>query len=294
MFMDYCRELRQLTSAELAVFKTVATCIGSAIYREQMSCDREQAERDTLLQHEREQAAQKRAAALEIYNRQLQQRDTLLNSVNAAAQSLVANEDLATALPTMLKILGEGTGQCRAYILRNSLDEQTGQLLFNLMLEWDAPQIPSKMEVGAHFPVPIDRFPDHLTAPLKAGRATQFLASELDGIKPADRQPGQVLSLVGVPITVGGEWWGLLGLDDCVEERVWSDTEIAVLETAASAVGGAVERDRSRQARETAEKAVLAEREKAARERAAELAKTNEAIARSLTSLVASPELDQF
>lgn len=294
MFMDYCRELRQLTSAELAVFKTVATCIGSAIYREQMRCDREQAERDTLLQHEREQAAQKRAAALEIYNRQLQQRDTLLNSVNAAAQSLVANEDLATALPTMLKILGEGTGQCRAYILRNSLDEQTGQLLFNLMLEWDAPQIPPKMEVGAHFPVPIDRFPDHLTAPLKAGRATQFLASELDGIKPEDRQPGQVLSLVGVPITVGGEWWGLLGLDDCVEERVWSDAEIAVLETAASAVGGAVERDRSRQARETAEKAVLAEREKAARERAVELAKTNEAIARSLTSLVASPELDQF
>lgn len=294
MFMDYCRELRQLTSAELAVFKTVATCIGSAIYREQMRCDREQAERDTLLQQEREQAAQKRAAALEIYNRQLQQRDTLLNSVNAAAQSLVANEDLATALPTMLKILGEGTGQCRAYILRNSLDEQTGQLLFNLMLEWDAPQIPPKMEVGAHFPVPIDRFPDHLTAPLKAGRATQFLASELDGINPADRQPGQVLSLVGVPITVGGEWWGLLGLDDCVEERVWSDAEIAVLETAASAVGGAVECDRTRQAREAAEKEVLAEREKAAQERAAELAKTNEAISQTLNALTTEPELDRF
>ena len=294
MFMDYCRELRQLAPAELAVFNTAATCIGSAIHREQMRCDREQAERDTLLQQEREQAAQKRAAALEIYNRQLQQRDTLLNSVNAAAQSLVANEDLATALPTMLKILGEGTGQCRAYILRNSLDEQTGQLLFNLMLEWDAPQIPSKMEVGAHFPVPINRFPDHLTAPLKAGRATQFLASELDGIKPEDRQPGQVLSLVGVPITVGGEWWGLLGLDDCVEERVWSDTEIAVLETAASAVGGAVECDRSRQARETAEKAVLAEREKAARERAAELAKTNEAISQTLDALTTEPELDRF
>lgn len=294
MFMDYCRELRQLTPAELAVFNTAATCIGSAIHRDQMRRDREQVERDTLLQQEREQAALRRATTLETYNRQLQQRDRLLNSVNAAAQSLVANEDLATALPIMLKILGEGTGQCRAYILQNSQDEQTGQLLFNLMLEWDAPQIPTKMEVGAHFPVPIDRFPDHLTAPLIAGRATQFLASELDGIKPAERLPGQVLSLVGVPIMVGGKWWGLLGLDDCVEERVWSDTEIAVLETAASAVGSAVECDRSRQARETAEKAVLAEREKAARERAAELAKTNDAIARSLTSLAASPELDQF
>lgn len=294
MFMDYSRELRQLTPAELAVFNTAATCIGSAIHRDQMRRDREQVERDTLLQQEREQAALRRATTLETYNRQLQQRDRLLNSVNAAAQSLVANEDLATALPMMLKILGEGTGQCRAYILQNSQDEQTGQLLFNLMLEWDAPQIPTKMEVGAHFPVPIGRFPDHLTAPLIAGRATQFLASELDGIKPAERLPGQVLSLVGVPIMVGGKWWGLLGLDDCVEERVWSDTEIAVLETAASAVGSAVECDRSREARETAEKAVLAEREKAARERAAELAKTNEAIGRALVALTETPELGEF
>lgn len=294
MFMDYSRELRQLTPAELAVFNTAATCIGSAIHRDQMRRDREQVERDTLLQQEREQAALRRATTLETYNRQLQQRDRLLNSVNAAAQSLVANEDLATALPMMLKILGEGTGQCRAYVLQNSQDEQTGQLLFNLMLEWDAPQIPTKMEVGAHFPVPIDRFPDHLTAPLIAGRATQFLASELDGIKPAERLPGQVLSLVGVPIMVGGKWWGLLGLDDCVEERVWSDTEIAVLETAASAVGSAVECDRSRQARETAEKAVLAEREKAARERAAELAKTNDAIGRALVALTETPELGEF
>lgn len=276
MFMDYCRSSRQLAPAELAVFNTAATCIGGAIHREQMRCDREQAERDALLQQERQQAAQRRATTLETHNQQLQQRDRLLNSVNAAAQSLVANEDLDTALPTMLQILGEGTGQCRAYILRNSQDEQTGKLLFNLMLEWDAPHIPTKMEVGARFPVPIHHFPEHLTAPLKAGRATQFLASELDGISPAERQPGQALSLVGVPIWVDGEWWGLLGLDDCVEERIWSDAEIAVLETAATAVGGALERDRSRQDREAAERTALIERERAAR--ADELEATNQVL----------------
>lgn len=276
MFMDYCRSSRQLAPAELAVFNTAATCIGGAIHREQMRCDREQAERDALLQQERQQAAQRRATTLETHNQQLQQRDRLLNSVNAAAQSLVANEDLDTALPTMLQILGEGTGQCRAYILRNSQDEQTGKRLFTLMLEWDAPHIPTKMEVGARFPVPIHHFPEHLTAPLKAGRATQFLASELDGISPVERQPGQALSLVGVPIWVDGEWWGLLGLDDCVEERIWSDAEIAVLETAATAVGGALERDRSRQDREAAERTALIERERAAR--ADELEATNQVL----------------
>lgn len=271
--LKHCQVSKRLSQEEISVFQTAATCIGSAIHRDQMRRDREQAERDTLLQQEREQAAQKRAIALETYNRKLQQRDRLLNSVNASAQSLVANEDLETALPAMLKILGEGTAQCRAYILQNSQDEKTGELLFNLMLEWDAPYIPAKMEVGARFPVPIDRFPDRLTTPLKAGQATQFLASELDGISPAERQPGQALSLVGVPISVGGKWWGLLGLDDCIEERIWSDAEIAVLETAAAAVGGAVERDRSRQAREAAERTALIERERAAR--ADELEATN-------------------
>lgn len=256
---DDCRRSTHRREAELAILQTLANCIGNAIDRER---------------HRQEQAlvAQARAAELETYNRQLQQRDSLLNSVNAAAQCLVANEELDNALPILLKILGEGTGQSRSYILKNSRDGGTGNLLFNLMLEWDAPNIPTKIDAGGTFPVPIDHFPDHLTAPLKAGRVTQFLARDLEGIDT--RKQGQALSLVGVPINVAGEWWGLLGLDDCINERVWSEAEIAVLETAATAIGNAIERDRTRKAREAAERIALIETERAAR--AAELEVANQ------------------
>ncbi|MEL6854197.1 MAG: GAF domain-containing protein [Cyanobacteria bacterium J06607_13] len=207
-------------------------------------------------------------------------RDTLLKCVNAAAQCLVANDDLTVALPAMLKILGEGTRQCRAYILRNSKDEPTGELIFNLAFEWDAPDIPSKVEAGGRFPVPISHFPAHLSAPLKAGNATQFFASELDGISPEDRPPGHARALIGVPITVDGQWWGLLGLDDCLDERLWSEAEIAVLETAAAAVGSALLRDQSRRAREAAEREILIAKvtaqERAAR--AAELETANQVL----------------
>ena len=205
-------------------------------------------------------------------NQQLQARDSLLFCVNAATQALVATEDLATALNTMLKILGQGTGQCRAYILQLCRDEPTAELCFDLTYEWDAPKIQPKRETGGRFPVPIKVFPDHLTAPLKLGQATQFLARDLDGIAPQDRQPGQALSLVGVPITVDGEWWGVLGLDDCRVEWQWSEAEIAVLETAATALGSAVERDRHRQAREVAERKALMERERMERADALEVA----------------------
>lgn len=239
---------------------------------------------------------------LEALNQQLRERDSLLNCVNLAAQCLVATNDLSIALPDVLEILGKGTRQCRAYILKVNWDDTVKQQIFSLMFEWDAPHIPTKLETGGRFPVAVDAFPERLTAPLRAGRATQFLARELDGIEAKSRQSGEARSLVGVPISVSGEWWGLLGLDDCLKERIWSDAEIAVLQTAATVIGNALEREQVRQAREIAkrkaiieaETALLEERAKAARERAADLAKLNETIGRSLSALTATPELDDF
>lgn len=212
--------------------------------------------------------ARARAVELETYNQQLKARDNLLRCVNLATRHLVAIEDLTKALKGVLRIIGVGTQQCRCYILKNIWNANTQQKEFDLYLEWDAPGYPTKVEAGGQFPVAINHFPDHLTEPLKAGEATQFLARDLDGVGARDRIDGQALSLLGVPITVNGEWWGLLGLDDCVNERVWSDAEIAVLMTAASAISSAITRTQAREAKIQAEIAISAEREQVSKENA--------------------------
>ncbi|MGB7250115.1 MAG: GAF domain-containing protein [Phormidesmis sp.] len=261
--LDDCTSERIWNESEIAVLETAAVLIGSALERDRTRLAQQTAARDRRSLNE--QIAQSRAAELETYNQQLRQRDSLLNCVNAATRCLVAHNELVEALPAVLQILGEGTAQSRAYILKNVKDEQTGELMFTLEMEWNGPGILSKLETGGHFPVPINAFPDHLTEPLKAGRATQFLARELGG--KAALRPGQALSLMGVPITVAGEWWGLLGLDDCEFERVWSEAEITVLETAAACVSGAIERDRTFRARAVAERTTLInERTRLARE----------------------------
>ena len=43
--MDYCHEPKRLKPAELAVFQTATTCVGSAIYQEQVRRDRAAQER---------------------------------------------------------------------------------------------------------------------------------------------------------------------------------------------------------------------------------------------------------
>src|SRR5581483_11910065 len=52
-------------------------------------------------------------------------------------------------------------------------------------------------------------------------------------------------SLLLVPIRVGGQYWGHIGMDDCCGEREWSAEETDALRLLASVVGAAVTRERS-------------------------------------------------
>jgi len=52
----------------------------------------------------------------------------------------------------------------------------------------------------------------------------------------------EVKSVLAIPIFVKDLWWGFVGLDDCVNERIWSDAEINALEMLAYNLGGAIYR----------------------------------------------------
>ncbi|EDX83772.1 GAF domain protein [Synechococcus sp. PCC 7335] len=249
---DNCMSEKIWDEAEIAMLQIAVAFIGSAIVRERAHSAREA-------------VATGRTTTLATYNQELHAHDRLLRCVNTVTQCLIANDDLALAFPATLQIIGESIHQCRVYILRNSHHSDTGELLFNLHAEWKLPSVPRKITSGAKFPVSVSAFPDRLSASLKAGQAIQFFARELDGIASEDRPVGQAKSLLGIPINVAGVWWGLLGFDDCNEERVWADAEVAILETAATAIGNSIERDRTRRAREAVEREMLIVRERVAR-----------------------------
>ena len=209
---DDCTRERVWSEAEIAVLETAAASFAGALQRRE-------------------------------YLAELERRDALLDSVNAAAQCLVANDELEQALPKALRILGEGTQQDRVYVFRNVPGSQAEELFWEMPFEWNAPGIPSSVEYGVHLPVPMSAFPCQMTEAFLKGQAFHCLVRDLDGIALNLNQDAQALSLVGVPIIIEGQPWGLLGFDDCRTERIWSDVEIAVLETAAACVGSAIERD---------------------------------------------------
>jgi len=52
----------------------------------------------------------------------------------------------------------------------------------------------------------------------------------------------RILSILIFPITGNNEWWGYVGIDDCANERVWSDSELNALKSLAFNLGAAIYR----------------------------------------------------
>ena len=211
-----------------------------------------------------ETAAASFAGALERRKNvaEVEQRDALLKSVNEAAQCLVSTDELEQAIPKALQILGERTQQDRAYVFENVFPNGPDEVIWDIPYEWVNTGIPTSAEVTAtEWPITMASFPPIVIASFSTAQAVQFLTRDLQGKAQRINEKGQTLSLLAVPITVSNQWWGVLGFDDCTTERKWSDAEIAVLQTAAACIGGAIERDRTRKDREIAAQTHAAELE---------------------------------
>ncbi len=93
----------------------------------------------------------------------------------------------------------------------------------------------------------------------------------------------QAKGIYCVPIRVEGRLWGVLVFDDCHEAKRRSLSELPALRIAADCIGSTIQRQRTQQALLEAEQ-----------NRAAELAKANDALQRSLNRLASDRSLESF
>ncbi len=277
--VDHCREKRCLSETEITVFQTAASCIGSAIQRDQSRQAREAAERTALI--ERERAA--RAAELEIANTRLKNRDRWLETTTLATNQLLSNDDVDTSVNAALKIIGENLDCDRVWILQSMArpNAPEGDLGFaRLIYEWYregwGPHL-DKIDIAE---IQNEDF-SAVVAQLLAGQWVGGIVEELDEPLRSRQQALGIKSFYTVPCFVDGEIWGMVGMDYCRQAKPLSPAEIAIFKTAATCVGSAIYRAEVR-------------RDRAAQERAAELEKVNTAIAQTLRTLVTKPQLSEF
>lgn len=277
--LDNCKEAKQRNETEISILKTVATCIGSAIAQHRICQSREVAERSALLQ-------QQKAAQLEKHNRVLEQRDRILAATAEASNVLLTGTDFDEAVNKALQIIGETINTDRVAVLEHLEDLSSKSLGFlQVTYEWDSINTISQLNHPEVSRMSYGGVEEWYTLSCQ-GTSTGGVLDELkEPFRSSMAQIG-VKSTYTIPIVVNSQYWGLIGIDDCREATHRSEAELSILKTAAACIGGAIERERTRRAKESAERNILLEREQAAQERA----KLLQAVATVANSLLRSPD----
>ncbi len=172
---------------------------------------------------------------------ELRRKDTLLTSIANASIILLVNPDHLQAINQALKILGEATKVDRVYVFENHRDSETNELLMSQKYEWCRegiePQIdnPLLQNLPYSSPYAAPLFNKVIKGEIYSGIVRQMSLEERDILEPQG-----IKSILIIPIFIGELFWGFIGFDDCTREREWSDSEKAVLKTAAGSIGGLI------------------------------------------------------
>lgn len=167
-------------------------------------------------------------------------RDAVLQAVALTTTVLHDPSDLDAAVHDVLAGMGSALDVSRAYIFRNRLDD--GDLVADLIHEWVAEDISPQISEPSLQAVPYDPGFQRWRSELSEGRTVHgrieaFPAEEQEFLAAQD-----IRSLAAVPISVAGDWWGFMGLDDCRHGQTWSEPILQVLSVAADTLGAALHR----------------------------------------------------
>jgi len=209
-------------------------------------------------------------------------RNQILESVSFAAEQFLSAADPDAVAKEVLERVGQATGASRAYVLTISTQDGSSRLVPRQ--EWPAAGTPSSGEQWERFSWR-DESMVRWFEPLDQGHIIAVKPAELaetvrDSIDP------RIRSMIVIPIVVAGAWWGVIGLDDFVQDRNWGEAERDSLRAVADMLGASIARQRVQnalvEAKETLEQRV--------RERTGELQEQIEAKDRAHTELAAAQQ----
>ncbi len=219
-------------------------------------------------------------------NESLVRREGLLAASAKASRLLLEAADVRGVIPDVLRLIGEAAVVDRVNLMLAQVGP-AGEKLLVVVSEWVAEGATPHLGDPALCTCDERNF-EAVCAELRLGRsvclsksdsAAAYCSAGFEGI-------GTKTKAI-VPIFVAGEFVGVVGFDNTRNRRAVDSAELSALETAAGVIGAALHRERLVDD-------VRRERERAAEERVAELAKANAVIRGNLERLASEPDLASF
>lgn len=157
----------------------------------------------------------------------------------AEATNAMISEKLDKGINLAIELLGKHLGVNASCVYVNEEDEQ-GQVFSSIKYFWSG--LPDESRALRNQNVPLQMLGDLYTY-LNRGESYATLYSESSaGLEEHMRADG-TKSIVLFPIMVEGRFWGAVALVDFVIERLWTDSEKALLQSLANSIGSAVRRN---------------------------------------------------
>jgi signal transduction histidine kinase/DNA-binding response OmpR family regulator len=198
---------------------------------------------------ERKQARVEKSQA----EKALRRRDRIMEAVGFAANRFLTTPDWEQSINEVIEQLGQATDVSRVYLFENHFGEDD-TLLVSQRYEWVAsgitPQINNPQLQG--FPISDGGFA-RWAETLSRGEPVHTLVKDLHSNERKMLEDQDICSILIVPIFVGQEWWGLIGFDECFNEREWYAAEIDAVKIAGSTLGAAIQRKRTEEALQKSE-----------------------------------------
>jgi signal transduction histidine kinase len=226
----------------------------------------------------------RQAEDLSRINESLRARERLLTASARASRQLLEAADVRAAIPGVLGLIGEAAHVDRVTLMQTRTGPN-GEPLLVVAHEWTAEGVTPSLPVQECSCD--ERDFAAVCAELRAGRSVCFSKEQMTSGNLAGIEGVGTRTKAIVPIFVGGEFMGVVGFDNTRQHRNIDAAELAALETAAGVIGAALHRERLVDD-------VRREREHAAEERVAELAKANAVIRGNLERLAGETDLHSF
>ncbi len=175
--------------------------------------------------------------------RDLARSEAILNAIAFAADQFLKSASWTDNIQPILEKLGAAAQASRVYIIQKQ-PSSPNEIIVSQIFEWSAPGISSQADNPRLQKYSMKK--DGLiewAQKLASGQPAYGITRELNPRQQIELNAEQILSLVNVPIMIEQNWWGFIGLDDCVNEHVWGENEIEALQTASNILSAAIQRD---------------------------------------------------